>query len=94
MVVKSDGQPEQAGDCAQCAYEIKPPRNSTKALVTKSMRLGRAVVVKDFSRCRAVIKMLYGRPTLRREARAYALLQGIAGIPECFGLEGRDTLGY
>ena len=92
MVVKSVGQPDQDGDCAQSAYEIKPPRNSTKALVTKSMRLGRAVVVKDFSRCSALIRMLYGRPTLRREARAYALLQGIAGIPECFGLEGKDRL--
>ena len=92
MVVKSVGQPDQSGDCAQSGYEIKPPRNSTKALVTKSMRLGRAVVVKDFSRCSAVIKMLYGRPALRREARAYALLQGIPGIPECFGLAGRDRL--
>ena len=92
MAVKSDGQPDQAGDGAQSGYGIKPPRNSTKALVTKSMRNGRAVVVKDFSRCSAVIRMLYGRPTLRREARAYALLQGISGIPECFGLEGRDSL--
>ena len=92
MAVTSDGQPDQAGGCAQSGYEIKPPRNSTKALVTKSMRNGRAVVVKDFSRCSALIRMLYGRPTLRREARAYALLQGIAGIPECFGLEGKDRL--
>lgn len=92
MAVKSDGQQDQAGDGAQFGYEIKPPRNSTKALVTKSMRNGRAVVVKDFSRCSAVIRMLYGRPTLRREARAYALLQGIPGIPECFGLEGKDSL--
>jgi predicted Ser/Thr protein kinase len=92
MVVKSIGQPGQAGDCAQSGYEIKPPRNATKARVTKSMRLGRAVVVKDYSRCHAVIKMLYGRPALRREARAYAQLQGIPGIPECFGLAGRDRL--
>jgi hypothetical protein len=92
MIVKSNGQPDQAGDCAQSGYGIKPPRNSTKALVTKSMRLGRAVVVKDFSRCSALIRMLYGRPALRREARAYVLLQGIPGIPECFGLAGRDRL--
>ena len=92
MAVKSDGPPDRAGDCAQSGYEIKPPRNLTKALVTKSMRNGRAVVVKDFSRCSAVIRMLYGRPSLRREARAYALLQGIPGIPECFGLAGRDSL--
>jgi predicted Ser/Thr protein kinase len=92
MVVKRDEQPDQAGDSTQSDYGIKPPRNSTKALVTKIMRNGRAVIVKDFSRCSAVIRMLYGRPTLHREARAYALLQGIAGIPECFGLEGKDRL--
>ena len=92
MAVARNGQQDQAGNCAQPCSEIKPPRNLTKALVTKSMRNGRAVIIKDFSRCSTLIKMLYGRPSLRREARAYALLQGIPGIPECFGLAGRDCL--
>jgi len=72
--------------------EIKPPRNRSKALVTKSTRNGREVAVKDFTRCSAVLKRLYGRPTLRREVRAYGLLQGIEGIPQCFGLEGPDSM--
>jgi len=92
MSVSCDGQPEKTDEQAKPGCEIKPPRNRTKALVTKSMRNGRVVVVKDFSRCSALIKMVYGRPSLRREARVYTALQGIAGIPEGFGLEGRDRL--
>ncbi len=71
---------------------IKPPRNRTKAYVTKSLRDGSTVVRKDFSRCSPLLQLLYGRPTLRREARAYERLKGIEGIPECYGLEGRDCL--
>jgi len=71
---------------------IKPPRNRTKACVTKSVRNGCEVVLKDFSRCSRLITNLYGRHTLHREARAYELLKGTAGIPGCFGLEGRDCL--
>ncbi len=92
MAVTLNGQPEPIGGRASTDSEIKPPRNWTKALVVKSMRNGRAVAVKDFSRCNALIKTLYGRPTLRREARAYGLLQDVPGIPECLGLKGRDSL--
>jgi predicted Ser/Thr protein kinase len=92
MAVTLGGQPEPEGGRASADGEIKPPRNWTKAVVAKSMRNGRVVAVKDFSCCNALIKILYGRPTLRREARAYGLLQDVSGIPECLGLEGRGSL--
>jgi RIO-like serine/threonine protein kinase len=92
MTINGDGQSGPAEPRAQDAAGIKPPRNRTKALVRKDTRDGRAVVVKDFSRCSAVVRLLYGRPSLRREARAYEVLRGVPGIPEGFGLEGRDRL--
>ncbi len=36
--------------------------------------------------------MLFGRPSLRNEARVYARLEGIPGIPACHGFEGPDVL--
>ena len=62
-MIKGDGQPDQAEDSTQSDYGIKPPRNSTKALVTKIMRNGRSVIVKDFSRCSAVIKFTIINPS-------------------------------
>jgi RIO-like serine/threonine protein kinase len=85
-------QQEHSSDRAQAFSALHQPRNRTKALVIKGVRNGREVAIKDYSRCRALIRAAYGRPTLRREARAYALLRGIAGIPECLGFEGRDAL--
>jgi tRNA A-37 threonylcarbamoyl transferase component Bud32 len=92
MAGNTNLQPRDNENLRQAGSEIKPPRNRTKATVTKAERNGRQVVIKDFSRCGRLIKVCYGRPTLRREARAYALLQGVAGIPECPGLENRDRL--
>lgn len=92
MAYGSNRQSVQYGTRDISGRDIKPPRNRTKARVTKSVRNGCEVVLKDFSRCSQLIKTFYGRPTLRREARAYELLKGSAGIPTCFGLEGRDCL--
>jgi RIO-like serine/threonine protein kinase len=92
MTVAIEEKKDPPDSHLNCACDIKPPRNGSKALVTKSMRNGREVAVKDFGRCSAVIKGLYGRPTLRREVRAYGVLQGLSGIPKCFGLEGPDRM--
>jgi len=88
----SNGQPVLTGTREISGGDIKPPRNRTKARVRKIVRNGCELVIKDFSHCSLLIKNLYGRYTLHREARAYELLKGIAGIPGCFGLEGRYCL--
>jgi hypothetical protein len=68
------------------------PRNRTKATVRTEQRDGVPVVVKDFSRCAWPVRVLVGRRSLRREARAYRALQGVPGVPRCLGFEGPDTL--
>ncbi len=68
------------------------PRNVTKALVRREARAGREVVVKDYGPRPWWVRVFYGRPTLRREARVYERLHGVDGIPRSYGLEGRDAL--
>jgi hypothetical protein len=68
------------------------PRNATKADVRVESRDGRSVVVKDYGGRGAPIRWLYGRPTLRREARAYARLAGVEGVVRCLGFDGPDAL--
>jgi RIO-like serine/threonine protein kinase len=71
---------------------VGEPRNVTKATVTFEQRGSRAVAVKDFSLAPWWFRALYARRSLAREARAYERLQGVAGIPECLGMEGPDRL--
>jgi hypothetical protein len=72
MAINIAGDSSPAGNPVQSGCEIKPLRNRTKAFVTKGMRSGCTVVVKDCSHCSAWAKRPYGRPCLRREARTYA----------------------
>ncbi|MCU0224220.1 MAG: hypothetical protein MUF27_09140 [Acidobacteria bacterium] len=67
-------------------------RNATKAEVTFEERAGRAVVVKDYGSRPWWVRVFYGRPTLRREARVYARLAGVPGVPASLGLETPDRL--
>lgn len=68
------------------------PRNVTKAIVRRDRRDGVEVVIKDYTTRPWWVRALFGRPTLRREAKVYARLAGVRGIPACFGFEGRDAL--
>lgn len=68
------------------------PRNATKADVRREVRGGREVVVKDYGPRSRLVRLLYGRPSLRREARVYGRLEGVRGIPECLGPDGPDAL--
>lgn len=70
----------------------RPPRNRSKADVRFEEREGRAVVVKDYRPRSWLVRVCYGRPTLRREARVYERLRDTPGIPRCLGWEGPDTL--
>lgn len=71
---------------------VGEPRNATKAMVTFELRGPRAVAVKDFSHTPWWFRVLVARRSLARESRAYARLQGVAGIPACLGMEGPDRL--
>ena len=69
----------------------KKPRNKSKAHIRFEAREGKQVAVKDYSSRRGMLK-LYGRFTLKNEARAYDRLSGAPGIPACYGFKGRDIL--
>jgi hypothetical protein len=65
------------------------PRNATKAEVRVVRHPDRGeIVVKDFAGRPRLVRMLVGRPSLRREARAYRRLAGVRGVPRCFGIRG------
>jgi serine/threonine protein kinase len=68
------------------------PRNLTKASVRIERRNGTEVIVKDFGHRAWAVRALVGRPSLRREERAYRILEGVPGVPRCLGFEGPDTL--
>ncbi len=67
-------------------------RNSSKAEVYIKTREGKKVLFKDYSGRNLLTRIVYGRYTLRREALAYERLKGSVGIPQCYGLEGKDVL--
>ena len=67
-------------------------RNRTKAEVRIEQHGEKALAVKDYTRANLLLRILYGRKTLQREAMAYARLAGIKGIPQCYGLRDRDIL--
>jgi len=50
------------------------------------------VAVKDFGSRPLWLRLTYGRPSLRREARAYQQLAGLRGVPRLVGFEGPDRL--
>ncbi|MFN7964829.1 MAG: hypothetical protein U0V87_03960 [Acidobacteriota bacterium] len=71
---------------------IGAPRNATKAMVTFECRGEQEVAVKDFSTAAWWFRVVVARRSLVREARTYAQLAGLPGIPVCLGLEGPDRL--
>ncbi len=80
----------------QTAKQLHEPqfrkRNATKADVRVERRNGILVLVKDYSSSNPLLRYTYGRYTLQREARAYACLAGITGIPRFLGFNGKDVL--
>lgn len=71
---------------------VSPPRNRTKALVRFELRDGNEIAIKDYRARPLWIRLLFGRPALRRELRAYERLCSIEGVPRCFGLDTPDSL--
>jgi len=67
-------------------------RNRSKAEVYVETNNGKQVLFKDYSGRNILTRIIYGRYTLRREAQAYERLKGSVGIPQCFGLDGKDVL--
>lgn len=70
----------------------RAPRNRTKADVRIEDGATGPVLVKDFSERSWLVRALVGRPTLRREARAYARLAGLRGVPRMLGRKGPDAI--
>ncbi len=68
------------------------PRNWTKAEVRREERDGRPVIVKDYSSRCWIVRRLFGRPSLHREAAVYQRLAHTPGVPACRGFEGPDAL--
>jgi RIO-like serine/threonine protein kinase len=77
---------------ASCTVQLHHARNKTKAEVYIADRNGSKIVLKDFQKVPMLIRLFYGRYSLNREAKSYAWLEGVSGIPQCFGFEGRDVL--
>jgi predicted Ser/Thr protein kinase len=71
---------------------IGTPRNPTKASLRVERRGSVDVIVKDFGDRPRLVRAVFGRPTLRREARAYRRLEGLEGVPRFLGFEGADAL--
>jgi len=65
-----------------------------KAAVRIEARNGALAFVKDFSACHPLVRCLYGRIQLWREARAYARLCGIDGVPRFLGRVGTYAIAF
>jgi len=75
-----------------CITPLHKTRNITKAEVYLVTHNDSKIVFKDFRKTLTLIRLTYGRYSLYREAKAYSRLEGIFGVPRCFGLNGRDVL--
>jgi RIO-like serine/threonine protein kinase len=75
-----------------CITPLHKTRNRTKAEVYLVTHKDSKIVFKDFRKTLTLIRLTYGRYSLYREAKAYSRLEGIFGVPRCFGLDGRDVL--
>jgi tRNA A-37 threonylcarbamoyl transferase component Bud32 len=56
------------------------------------LRDGDEFAIKDYRSRPLWIRLLFGRPALRRELRAYERLGSMNGVPRCFGLDTPDSL--
>ena len=72
--------------------KLHKARNITKAEVCLVTRKDSKIVFKDFRKTHTLIRLTYGRYSLYREAKAYSRLEGIPGVPRCFGLDDREVL--
>jgi serine/threonine protein kinase len=67
--------------------------SSTRPAVWVTEVCGKRMVVKDFSDNGFLFRNTVGRFLIWRESRAYGILEGIEGVPECYGtLQGLSLL--
>ena len=71
---------------------LRHPSNKTKAEIYLVNRNGSRIVFKDYSKRNILIRLFYGRYVIAREIRAYERLEGVPGVPRCFGSEGKDVI--
>ena len=77
---------------ASNTVQLHHARNKTKAEVSLVKQNSSSIVFKDYSKSNILIRLFYGRYVIAREIRAYARLEGVPGIPRCFGSEGKDVM--
>jgi tRNA A-37 threonylcarbamoyl transferase component Bud32 len=67
-------------------------RNLTKARIDRVEVEGRPIVLKDLAARPWPVRVLFGPWQLDREARAYARLEGVAGVPRFLGRVDRQAI--
>jgi serine/threonine protein kinase len=67
-------------------------RNRTKAVIDLFTASGPPFVVKDVAPRSCLVRLLLGPWQLSREARAYARLDGVTGIPRFLGVVDRQAI--
>ena len=77
---------------ASSITQLHHSRNKTKAEVYLVNQNGSSIVFKDYSKSNSLIRLFYGRYVIAREIRAYERLEGVPGVPRCFGSEGKDVM--
>lgn len=88
----SDSALPSRGALAQLPCRVLHPGSATKAAVRVYSLPGGSLLVKDVAGMQPLIRAVYGRPVVRREARALAALAGMAGVPQYRGQIDRDAL--
>jgi serine/threonine protein kinase len=74
-------------DLAAVPWErVHRARSWTQATIHGVQWQGRRLAIKDFAEKGWLTRHIVGRLSLRREARAYERLRGLAGVPEVLGL--------
>ncbi len=85
-------QVKNSGESYGRRQPINQSRNFTKAEILIENRNGGKIVLKDYRNRNFLIRSLYGRFTLKKEAKAYTRLNGLNGFPRCFGFEENYAL--
>src|SRR5262245_50844763 len=71
---------------------LHAPRNRTKARVWLAEAGGRSAVIKEIASRPAWMRRLFGRALLRREARVYRALDGVASVPALLSFPTPDQI--
>lgn len=92
MTTESGGAPRCRDDLAAFGRETLVPGKLTKARIEALRGPGPALVLKDLTPQHRWVRVLFGRPALRREERMLRALEGVEGIPRFVARLDRDAI--